>query len=179
MRRVAFVGTPGSGKTTLARRLAKREQLTHIELDALFHQPGWIPAPHEKFRANLEQLMDEADALTDGWTTCGNYTDAAAGLHISRADTIVWLDLPRIPTTRRVLFRTVRRGLRREELWNGNRERLASLLRVKPENNIVRWAWVKHPEYAAQYESASTDGTWSHATVIRLRSPKEIETFAT
>ncbi len=123
--------------------------------------------------------MDDAEAKTDGWTICGNYTDAAAGLNIARADTIVWLDLPRITTTRRVLVRSIRRAVTGEELWNGNKERLTNLFRPNPDSNVVRWAWVKHPEYFEQYEAAMADGAWAHADVIRLRSVDEIEHFAT
>jgi adenylate kinase family enzyme len=39
--RVSILGTSGSGKTTLARRLAAALDLPHLELDAVFHQPGW------------------------------------------------------------------------------------------------------------------------------------------
>ncbi|HEY9878873.1 MAG TPA: AAA family ATPase, partial [Leptolyngbyaceae cyanobacterium] len=34
--RVAVVGAPGSGKTTLARQIAQKLQIPHVELDALF-----------------------------------------------------------------------------------------------------------------------------------------------
>ncbi|MCP4962638.1 MAG: AAA family ATPase, partial [Actinomycetia bacterium] len=40
MQKVAFVGCSGAGKTTLARQVAERLGVEHIELDAMFHQPG-------------------------------------------------------------------------------------------------------------------------------------------
>lgn len=178
MRRVAFVGTPGSGKSTLARRLAERDGLAHIELDALFHQPGWTQAPREEFRASVAAAMAAAEGECGGWTVCGNYTDALAAMHTQRADTIVWLDLPRITTVRRVLSRTLRRGIRREVLWNGNQERLLNIFKPDPDDNVVKWAWVKHPEYAAKYEEATASGDWNHAEIIRLRTPKAVEDFA-
>ncbi|WP_447943576.1 hypothetical protein [Microbacterium aurum] len=39
------------------------------------------------------------------------------------ADAIVWIDHPRRVVMRRVVGRTIRRALTREELWHGNRER--------------------------------------------------------
>ena len=41
--RVSIVGNAGSGKSTLAQALAACLDVPHIELDALFHQPGWQP----------------------------------------------------------------------------------------------------------------------------------------
>ena len=36
--RLYIIGLPGSGKTTLAKKLAAKQNLTHYELDQLFHQ---------------------------------------------------------------------------------------------------------------------------------------------
>jgi hypothetical protein len=40
--RITVVGTTGSGKTTLAGRLAAALDLPHFELDAINWQPGWV-----------------------------------------------------------------------------------------------------------------------------------------
>lgn len=42
--RMVVVGDSGSGKTTVARRLARHLNVQHIELDALFNEKGWAPA---------------------------------------------------------------------------------------------------------------------------------------
>ncbi len=77
MHRIAVVGTPGSGKTTVARDLAERLDLVHIELDGLFHQTGWQPLDRDELRRRLVVRMD---AATTGWTVCGNYTAAAGDI---------------------------------------------------------------------------------------------------
>jgi adenylate kinase family enzyme len=41
--RLAVVGTTGSGKTRLARRLAQQLDVAHIELDALHWEPEHQP----------------------------------------------------------------------------------------------------------------------------------------
>jgi len=40
----------------------------------------------------------------------------------TRADIVVWFDLPRRTVMRQVVTRTLRRAITRAELWNGNRE---------------------------------------------------------
>ena len=47
--RIVVVGVTGLGKTTIARQLASLFYLPHIELDALYWEPNWTPAPVEEF----------------------------------------------------------------------------------------------------------------------------------
>ena len=61
----------------------------------------------------------------DGWVVDGNYS-VVRDLVWDRADTVVWLDLPRLVVVRRITTRSIRRVVWREELWNGNRERGAT-----------------------------------------------------
>ena len=62
MERIAIVGTTGSGKTTLARRVAQRCLIPHIELDALQWEPNWKPAEPQVFRDRVT-----ADLSGDRW----------------------------------------------------------------------------------------------------------------
>jgi len=177
MRRIAVVGNSGTGKTTLALALADKLGLTHIELDGLFHQPDWTPTPPEEFQATLQAAMDEADERTGGWTMCGNYATPGNRINQKAADTIIWLDMARWLIMFRVVRRTLKRAITREELWNGNREPLTNFYKWDPEENIIRWAWVQFHQYRKQNLAAMADGTWSHAEVHHLRSPAEVEEF--
>lgn len=93
----------------------------------------------------------------------------------ARADTVVWIDLPRRTVMRQVLLRTIRRGAARQELWNGNRESLRTLFRCDPEESVVRWAWVKHARYRERYAKAMADPAFSHLRFVRLGSRAEVE----
>src|ERR671936_2521948 len=53
VRRVSVGGTSGSGKSTLGATLAARLGADYLELDAVFHQPGWVPLPREEFRERV------------------------------------------------------------------------------------------------------------------------------
>lgn len=165
MRRVAVVGSSGSGKSTLARELARRLGLPHVELDALFHGPGWVK--RERFEADVDEVTRE-----EAWVVDGNYAPVRE-LVWSRADTVVWIDLPRWLTEARVVRRSFLRWVRREALWNGNREPGPPGW-LDPEHP-VRWSWAKHAEYRALYAERFADPRWSELERVRLHMPADVE----
>ena len=116
-RRIVVVGGSGSGKTTVARRLAERNDLEYVELDALHWGPNWTPCPRDEFRARVEAAISG-----DGWVVDGNYTGLLGDSVLERADLVVWLDLPLRVTLPRLWSRTRRRMRERTELWGDNRE---------------------------------------------------------
>jgi adenylate kinase family enzyme len=162
VQRVAVVGNSGSGKTTLAAAIADALAVPHLELDSIFHQAGWEPLPRDVFRARVADFI-----AADGWVVDGNYS-AVRDLVWTRADTVVWLDLPRGVIMRQLLARTLRRMLTRAELWNGNTEQLRNLFRLDPEQSILRWAWTQHGKYVERYGAAQHDPANAHLTFVRL-----------
>ena len=62
-----------------------------------------MSAPEEQFRRRVAAI-----ASGDGWVIDGNYS-AVQPLVWERADTVVWLDLPRHTVMRRIIWRTIRR----------------------------------------------------------------------
>ena len=174
MRRVVIVGNSGSGKTTLAHAVARRLGVRHVELDALHHQAGWTPTPPDRLREAVRAALDAADATAGGWVVCGNYAAVRSTIW-TRADTIVWLDLPRTVVMRRVIARSFGRVLRREELWNGNRESPGMLLALHdPERSVIRWAWNGVGGYRERYVPMMASTTWADLRWYRLRSPHEV-----
>jgi adenylate kinase family enzyme len=171
VRRVSVVGNSGSGKSTLARKLAAVLGVPHLELDSVFHQPDWVPLHADEFR----QAITVASARDD-WVIDGNYS-AVRPLIWTRADTVVWLDLPRRTVMRQVAWRTLRRGATRQELWNGNRESLRNFLRLAPEQSIISWAWHSHAKYHDRYAAAAIDPANAHLTFVRLTSRRDVSRF--
>jgi len=90
MQRIAIVGCSGGGKSTLARELGAALKLPVIHLDALFWKPGWVEGDANEFREAVE-----AAVAADRWICEGNFI-RASGLRFQRADTIIWLELPRL-----------------------------------------------------------------------------------
>jgi adenylate kinase family enzyme len=171
VQRVSVVGNSGSGKSRLAAALAARLGVPYVELDSIFHQPGWSELPRDEFRARVEAL-----AAGDAWVIDGNYT-AVRDLVWARADTVVWIDLSRPLVMRRVIGRTLRRAAVRRELWNGNREPWSNWLTLDPERSIIMWSWTQHAKYRLRYAEAMADPALAHLRFVRLRSPAEVRAF--
>ncbi|WP_377268624.1 adenylate kinase [Peterkaempfera sp. SMS 1(5)a] len=135
MERVIVAGISGSGKTTMATAIAARLGLPRVELDALHHGPGWVK------RIEFE---DEVARFSAGprWVCEEQYSSVLGSLLWSRADTLVWLDLPRRTVMWRVVRRSLARVTSRRVLWNGNRETWRGLL-FEPDHP-VREAWIRH-----------------------------------
>lgn len=163
-RRILVAGTSGSGKTTLAGRIASLAGAPHTEIDALYHGPGWTP--RDSFMADVA-----AFAAEPAWVTEWQYGEARP-LLLSRADLLVWLDLPRAVVIRRVVCRTVQRRLARTVLWNGNLEPPLSTFLTDPDH-IVRWAWRTHHESAGRVLAAAISR--ADLPVVRLTSQHEAD----
>lgn len=162
MRRISVVGNSGSGKTTLARKLAATLDIPHLELDSVFHQPGWEPLDRELFRERVAAFI-----AAPGWVVDGNYS-AVRDIVWSRADTVIWVDPPRHRVLRQVIWRTLRRMATRAELWNGNREQWRFIF--NRDESIILWAWTSHHKVRERYTRAQTDPANGHLTFIRLRT---------
>lgn len=170
MKRIVVVGISGAGKTTLARELSMRLGLPHVELDSIAHRRGFESTPRSQFISEVSEAASRPE-----WVIDGNYTSWGTMETLwPRADTFVWLDLPKSVVMRRVLRRTLGRVVRREVLWDGARERWANLFDPHPDNNIVLWTWARHASTREKFESATADGKWSHATIHRLRSDEDV-----
>ena len=151
--------------------MAEALSVPHVELDSIFHQPGWVPLAVDEFPARVD-----AATQPDGWVVDGNYS-AVRDVVWRKADTVVWLDLPRRVVMRQVVARTLRRATLGTELWNGNRERWQDMLCRESERSIILWSWTNHAKYHDRYHAATSDEVWGHLTFVRLRSRAEIERF--
>lgn len=169
MRRVSVVGMSGSGKSTLARAIADRLDVPCIELDAIHHLPGWEPIAPDAFLAEVDRRTQ-----LDGWVVDGNYRAVVReGPVWDRADTVVWLDLPKRQAVRQVTWRTLRRAITREELWNGNRERLRDVCSLDPMRSMPVYVWTQYERKHAYLEAAMRDPARAHLTFVHLRSHRE------
>jgi adenylate kinase family enzyme len=162
VRRISIVGTAScSGKTTLGRELARRLDVPFVELDSLVQGPGWAETSDDELRALVEPIL-----ATDGWVIDGGYWGKLGDLVLRNADVIVWLDLPMRVWLPRLVRRTSARVIRREELWNGNRETLG---RVFGRDSLVWYALRNRARHRRVYPKRLAP-----FDVVRLRTPKEV-----
>jgi adenylate kinase family enzyme len=168
MRRIVVVGTSGSGKTTVATRIAKELGLLHVELDSIHWAPNWTEIPDEDFR---KQVFEATKG--DGWVADGNYSKVRDILW-SRADTLVWLDLPFSVVFWRVLKRTISRIINTEVLWNENIERWNALIGL---DSMPLWVIKTYWRRKREYSKLLTQAEYSHLHVIKLKTKKDVETW--
>ncbi|KAK5652697.1 hypothetical protein OQA88_10291 [Cercophora sp. LCS_1] len=174
LQRIAIVGNSGAGKTTLGRSLGSRLGLDHVEMDALFWQANWTPLSREAMRARVDHVLSE----TEKWVTDGNYLRATQEVVWSRADTLIWLDLPLYVVLWRLLRRTAIRVFTRQELWNGNTEKFWTHLRFwEGDDNLFVHCARAHFRHRRQFPILLAHPDNTHLIVLRFRSVAEVDSW--
>ncbi len=171
MQRVTIIGTSGAGKSTLGALLADHLGVPYVELDGIFHQQNWSRLPPPEFERRVREVAERPS-----WVIDGSYS-AVRHVIWPRAECVVWLDLPRLLVTYRVLRRTVVRCATRTELWNGNRDRWRDMFSTDPLTSTVAAAWKRYPEQRARYVAATADPRWTTLSIVHLRSRRQVEDY--
>lgn len=165
MERVLISGISGAGKTTLAGKVAGRLGVPRVELDALHHGPGWVK------RVEFEREVEEFTAGAR-WVTEDQYRSALGDLLWTRADTVVWLDLPKRTVMSRVVRRSFGRAVTGRELWNGNRE---SFRHWHHADHPIRWAWSRF--HQRREHTLALIERYPEVEVVRLTSAAAVHAW--
>ncbi|QWZ08964.1 hypothetical protein KRR39_03785 [Nocardioides panacis] len=171
--RILILGRTGSGKTTLARELAGRVDVPHVELDSLYFGPGFSTAP-------LPLLRERTSAAIAGerWVTDGN-KKAVRDLVWPRADTVVWLDYPVVVSLwrlgKRALWRTSK--IKAEAASGDAVSPSGDAARSVPRQMLsaakgVLTALRSHRGQRREYPLLFARPENQHLAVVRLRSPR-------
>ncbi len=149
MKKVVVIGCPGSGKSTFSIELARLTKLPLIHLDALYHQEHWDSNEVIK----KQQWSDTINSLVrkDQWIIDGNYKSTMS-MRIEAADTVIFLDYPRVLSMWRAL-------LRRWQFRNKQRPDMPSSWREKISCDFLKLIWnykvEQRPTVLAQLEKYS------------------------
>jgi len=164
MKKIVVIGSGGAGKSTFSRRLGLRLGIEVIHLDRLYWKPGWTETP----AAEWEDLVRGVIASRDAWIVDGNYS-GTLGTRIQASDTIIFLDLPRMLCLWRVVKRAFKyHGITRPDIADGCTERI--------DLAFLKWVW-RYPQRSRPKVLALLDAHRQQRTIIRLRSPVEVEQF--
>ncbi|MGT2742181.1 AAA family ATPase [Streptococcus plurextorum] len=138
--RIMIIGSPGSGKSSLAKRLADKTGLPLVHLDRL----NWL---NDKETVTEDVFLEHltAEIAKRSWIIDGNYGTSMAK-RLARADMVIWLQVPRVIC----LYRIVKRYVKSLFVKNGagNPKRL--------DWDFIRFVW-HFPESQSQTEALLAD----------------------
>jgi len=172
-RRIAVVGSSGSGKSTTARAIGAALDLPVIELDAINWQAGWRDLNSHDPDEFVRRV--EAAVAAPAWVVDGNYGRVLPAV-LRRATDVVWLDLPFALVMRRVFVRSLARSITRKEVWpgTGNVEYWRGWLSG---DHPVWWSLTHFAQRRRRYETAFADPRLAHTRVRRPRTRAEVTAF--
>ncbi|WP_079477295.1 topology modulation protein [Halobacillus salinus] len=165
MKRIMITSvSPGAGKSTLARQLGDILGIEAYHLDRYFWKPGWVQATEEEFEEKQQEMVSE-----ESWIIDGNYTGTYE-IRTSRADTIIYIELPLYTCLFRVFKRWWRhRGQIREDI--GCTERMEfDFLKFIVTTYYRRKKRMRERFRAIQQEDVTKE-------IILLRSRRDVQAF--
>lgn len=148
--RVFIFGNGGSGKSTMARLLAKKFNVDCIELDLLQWEPGWVFKKPEEIDFLLTKELQKT-----GWVI--EFANLRRAIEVSKqADLTIWLDPPTFGCIKRVLLRSIKRQFKPTVI---GREKLSGIF------GLVKWCW----QYSSTRKPLFLDAVSVQENVIVLK----------
>ena len=160
----------GGGKTTLAKALSAKYAYKNIELDFLYFLPGWVEREPEDFKQIVSEALKDSG---DKWVVDGNYKAKLQDYVSSRADMVIWLDLPWFLIFRRILVRSVKRLIDRTKVCGDNTE----TWRLFFSGNALWWWYITSRKEFFEREAKFSEYIPPNTPVIRIKNARQLNNF--
>jgi adenylate kinase family enzyme len=170
MKKIVIIGSPGAGKSTLARRLMNPLGIEVFHLDCYFWEPGWKEKSIEA-RIKIQQQLVQGER----WIIEGTYL-GSSDERLNAADTIIFLDMPFFLCLWRVIKRRFKYNNKpRPDLPEGCPEKLHFPYILK----VLAFPLRGHRLFFKKYKEiqARQRHKEEETTLLWFKSNKEVETF--
>jgi hypothetical protein len=167
MPRVVIIGNAGGGKSTLARKIAERKGLKHVEIDRLLWQENWVLTPEEVYTRQHRQIIEQEDWLIDGLGR-----QALIAPRIGRATAVILIDMP--------LWMHFWLAAERQIAWaSGALDHApAGIRQMPPTKDLFRTIWEVDRAWMPGIRALCTEAETQGKIVTRLASVDELDAFA-
>lgn len=162
-KRVAVLGSPGAGKSVLARQLGEILGIEVFHLDAIFWKPGWVDPDRDEFYSQVHDIIARDEWIIDGndWRTLDP--------RLELADLIVYLDFHRF----RCLYRVCKRRI---QYAGRTRPDMAPGCPEKIDVEFVRFIW-NFPDHGGDRIITRVNDHSARKEIHYLHNPAEVRTF--
>jgi len=164
MARIVVIGNAAGGKSTLARQLARRRELTHVEVDRLLWRSGWTLAPEADYaRAHAEAIARER------WVIDGLGRQDSIAERLARSTEIILIDLP--------LWMHFWLAADRQHHWAKLDHPPAGVLEMPPTRELFRTMWEVDRNWLPEIRSMCAEAELAGKPVTRLGSIEDVDAF--
>lgn len=164
-RRICVVGM--GGKTSFCHALGAARKIPVIDLDAICWKSNWVLRDRNE---QFKMLSDAVAAYPNGWISDGNLSTAESDLILPKADAVVWLHMPHIPTWSRITWRSIKRAWDGRRVCGDNRENFCHILGRRSMIWWVMFHWhERHRKIKANLETVPHE-----APLIRVTSYRQL-----